>query len=390
MVASLEAETTQFHARMTAAEAQLTKWTSSTHSGRRGTLMLQQGLQQLAFQAAGLPGPLGKVAAAIGMLGAGSGTVLVALAGIGAIAAAYRMAAKEAEALKVSTDKLNQSYRDIVAGGSPLVQLQNRIIAAVQAQADAQETFDQFSQVGPFGKTRKSPGEIALARNDLDAATRVVNALRALRPEMVQAAQLIAIMFQQGAQALAAALRTGPGALPAIPSQFRPPVFGSSYQPGLAGPATFENIRRNMPRFVPEPGTEYIEPTWTKYLTKAIKKGQTGFQMTPEFAIMSSMALLQGAQNGPAGLFGGAAGPLAMINPLAGAISAAVGGLFSLFDHKADERELAEERRHKELIGALHEGPMRVVNIFEGDPDQSLYQQRRQERLGGEPRNGGL
>jgi hypothetical protein len=91
-----------------------------------------------------------------------------------------------------------------------------------------------------------------------------------------------------------------------------------------------------------------------------------GFKMTPEFAIMSSMALLQGAQGGAAGLFGAASGPLAMINPLAGAISAGLGGIFSLFDN-------SEEKRHRELLRTIEKlgeevGLDRVTVVFTG-PD---------------------
>src|SRR5687768_10822856 len=90
MVASLEAETSSFHARMTAAEAQIGKWTGSTAVGSRATRVLHNSLQQLAFQAAGIPGPVGKAASAIGVLGLGGGPVFLAVAALGALALVWK------------------------------------------------------------------------------------------------------------------------------------------------------------------------------------------------------------------------------------------------------------------------------------------------------------
>jgi len=352
--------------------------------------MLRGAFEQLAIQAAGIPGPVGKAVSAIGMLGIGSTVTVGVLAGVGAIAAAYKLAAKTANDLQTSTDNLNKSYRDIIANGNPLVALQNKIQDATAAQTAAFEEYDRLRTKGPFGKTRGSPGEIQLAFNNWEAASRVVSGLQGLMPEAVRAAQLIKIEFEQAAQALARASRTGPGAGSAIPHRFLPPGFGSSYAPGPS-PTTFANIRSNMPRFVPEPGTEYIEPTWTKYLSKAIKKGETGFKLTPEFAAMAGLSLLQGAQGGTTSSFlGAAATPIAMINPLAGIFTQGFSLIAGIFERHHTERERNEERRKNELIAAIHEGPVRVSNEYVGTPAQSQYEDRRFERLGGESRLGGL
>lgn len=366
MLVTLEAQTAAFSARMAAAGQQINRFGGTAMSARRGVSQMQFGLQALAFQAAGIPGPVGRAVSAIGMLGAGSFTTLAVVAGIGAIALAYKLAAKEANDLIVSTERLNTSYRDIVAGGRPLVLLQNRIQTALQQQTEAQAKLDRLRQTVGMGKTRGSPGEIALAETNVEAATRVVIALRQLRPEMVAAAQLVTITFQQGAAQLARG-----GVFQALRARLEAPAFGAAGL-GLGGtPLSFANIRGNVPRFVPDPLAPEQFPPREFFISDLVKEGgktrQPGFKMTPEFAIMSSMALLQGAQGGGVGGFlGAAAGPVSMINPLAGAITAGVGGIFSLFDR-------SEERRHRELVDKLERianevGLERVTVVFTG-PD---------------------
>ena len=66
----------------------------------RGIKIAQEGLRTLAFQAAGLPGPLGRVAEGLLKFGGGSAAVLGATAGIGLIIAAYKILNIEAEAAK--------------------------------------------------------------------------------------------------------------------------------------------------------------------------------------------------------------------------------------------------------------------------------------------------
>jgi hypothetical protein len=89
---------------------------------------------------------------------------------------------------------------------------------------------------------------------------------------------------------------------------------------------------------------------------------------TPEFGVMAAGALMQGVAGGGGvgGFLGAAAGPVAMVNPLAGAIVGGIGGIFSLFDR-------SEEKRHRELVGKLERianevGLERVTVVFTG-PD---------------------
>ena len=73
--------------------------------------MLETGLQSLAFEAAGIQGPLGRVAEGFLRFGGGSALVLGAAAGLGLIAGAYKLAAAEAEQLQATNEKLAESWR---------------------------------------------------------------------------------------------------------------------------------------------------------------------------------------------------------------------------------------------------------------------------------------
>lgn len=295
---------------------------------------------------------MGRIAAGLLQLGGGSALVLGAVAGIGAIAAAYKLASQEADDLKASTDKLNQSYRDILAGASPIVALQNRITVALEEQTRAQADLDRLSQRNPLLGGRGSPGEVALAQNRLDAATRVVSALRSLRPDMVDAARLIAIQFQQGAAALARG-----GVFQALRPGFTAPAFGTGGLGLGGGPTTFANIRGNQPRFGADPFApeqfaprEFFVSDLEKAITKARPPAPDAGRLAAE-AVALLGALKQGGIGNIVGGAGGALSALSGIKGLGGLstfgiIGTALGGVFNLFDH-------SEERRHKELLKAM-------------------------------------
>lgn len=387
MVASLEAETSQFHARMTAAETQINKWSSSTASGTRATRVLNASIQQLSFHAAGIPGAVGKAASAIAVLGIGGGPVLLAVAAIGALAMAFDHAAKKAEELEVANRSLRdfqQGHIQMLAGIAPEGQLTPveqiaslRIRRARALEAIKALTPTAFGAVRlPFGT---DPTEVArTASQRIDTLTgevaqfdRAIATLAVTINDAAQKAKLAAIIFAQNE----IALERG-GVYQALRSGFQAGRFGveSGGALGLPAPAgpTFANIRGNQPRFVPG-------------------ASGAGAGLPPEFYAMAGLALIQGVQSGSVGgMLGAASGPLAMINPLAGVITGTLGTLFSAFEGRETERERQEERRHKELIGVLHEGPMRVTVLSADDPEADLYAIRHQERLGGEPRLGGL
>lgn len=67
---------------------------TATH-GARGLHMVRSAAAALAFQAAGVPGPVGKIAEGLLLFGAGSTVVLGAVAGLGLVAGAVRLVTQE-------------------------------------------------------------------------------------------------------------------------------------------------------------------------------------------------------------------------------------------------------------------------------------------------------
>lgn len=90
---------------------------------------------------------------------------------------------------------------------------------------------------------------------------------------------------------------------------------------------------------------------------------------------------------------GGVLSALATKHPgllVPGVLLGVFGGLIGLFERQHSERERNEERRKNELIGALHEGPLRSTDFYIGDPEMGRYARERDDRLGGGPSRMGV
>lgn len=354
MVAVLEAQTAQFEARMTAAGQQINRWNSATVGARRGTQLLRTGLEQLAQQATGLTGPLGKVVTSLGLLGAGGAVTVGVLAGVGAIALVYQGLTRDSREAQQATDALIISLNRL-GTQAQLTAARIKLGRAQTATTEGQGLGGVFQQFlsdisgGMFGvsgpeQIQRRLRAVTAATNELAGAQQIAAvAVRRHNEELAKHAELLSRLarlgqFQRGPLGT---VRLGP-LTPA-----RPPAEQIILR--------FGDRRRPInPDDIPRAPDFSVSP------------GEDRFRLTPEFAIMSAMALLQGAQGGAAGLFGAAAGPLAMVNPLAGAISSAVGGIFSLFDN-------SEERRHRKLVDTIKQmgkevGLERVTVVFTG-PD---------------------
>lgn len=404
MVASLEAETSQFHARMTAAEAQMTKWTSSTATGTRAARVLNNSIQQLAFQAGGIPGPIGKAATAIGVLGLGTGPVMLAVAALGALALIWKHVGEEAQRSAdnqtAALDRLHGNIRKAISTAAPG--------AVAGALAEAQARLDSLRRA-PLGPQRfmevQGPEGVRSVNVGSPAGDRAeqIAILDTVVRQLSVGANAVTAAFEKVAEAAERTARDAAiGAIKDRGAFFLPTPWirkgaevEKGYEKVLQDALDFErearleaiaNVKDAGMFFLPVLGKQDV--MGGKTYIEAARRG--GFRFTPEFAALSALAVAQGAQGGFGAFLGAASAPAAMINPLAGVITGTLATLFNVFDSKESERELAEERRHKELIGVLHEGPARSTNIFEGDPASSLYERDRQVRLGGEPRVGGL
>jgi hypothetical protein len=95
--ARLVADTAQFQAGMQGAQRAMGDVASRSTTTTRTLRTLEGGMRALAFQAAGLPGPLGRITSALLSFAGGTGLVIGVVAGLGAIALAYKKLADAAD-----------------------------------------------------------------------------------------------------------------------------------------------------------------------------------------------------------------------------------------------------------------------------------------------------
>ncbi len=404
----------------------------------RGLTGVRNALSILALEATGATGPVGTLASRLLLFSSGSTLALGVAAGVGAIAFAYKLASAEATKLQEASDRLNQTWRDLVATGHPTVGMVNDLTTAIGEQTAAQDELDKISgrksRGGLFGPVRGTAGEIALAQNALDAAARVVTERRRLLGEAqvqlaadAQGAGLkTAQAFIQGIkfldpqvqlQVLALGQRQfGPRfrSLGAEAGELYATAWLHAAQGVLERDVTLGRLRTTVPLlggggnllkggpgFSPAFQPEKFAPR-EFFLSDLVKEGGKERQALPDPARLAAEAIaLLGAlkQGGAAEILGASGEMLSELSGLKGlsglgpiGIGATVlSGLVGIFSHQDAQRERNEERRHRELLGTLHEGFLRVTFInADGTAEAGLYEMRRAERLGGEPRLGGI
>lgn len=152
---------------------------ASTQGARRGLNIVENGLRTLAFQAAGVPGPVGKIASGFGFLGAGSLVVTGVVAGVGAVALGYRMLTRDAREAGEAADKLTDSVKKQTLGG------QFRAIGADLTEASRAAT----PVAAPTAQLALGQELLGLIRGDAleDAGEKAVAAVMAVRDARVQA-----------------------------------------------------------------------------------------------------------------------------------------------------------------------------------------------------------
>lgn len=123
----------------------------STTSTTQGVTHLRGALQLLAIQATGIPGPLGRIASALGMIGAGSTVMVGALAGIAVLGLAWRKFREDANAAAEAMKELHKMEGSFspsaMTARSGTLQRQERALAG---QLEAQQSF-KMNLPGPFG-----------------------------------------------------------------------------------------------------------------------------------------------------------------------------------------------------------------------------------------------
>jgi len=173
--ARLEAETGAFSARMAAAEAQLVRMERAPVAAARGMRMMESGMQGLAFQALGTTGPVGSLAASLGLLAVGGPTMLAAVAGLGAFAFAIRELDRPLRELQKQVDETGKRVQVMMAELSgPSVAIASRLSGTAEELDKAKETL-AAAQAGrgrfgmmDFAKRQEAIAKAQLVVNNLD------------------------------------------------------------------------------------------------------------------------------------------------------------------------------------------------------------------------------
>src|SRR5262245_37557597 len=148
--------------------ADLTRLGTTGPAARQGLRGMQQGMRALAFEAAGVGGPLGKVTQGLLMFGGGSALVLGAAAGIGLVAAAYKGFTADARAAEKAQADFVESLKKTPEGTA---------IAARNALQIAQEKLAIAERISAQARTQPGgPGPLTEA--NLEAARRNVATLQ--------------------------------------------------------------------------------------------------------------------------------------------------------------------------------------------------------------------
>ena len=349
------------------ANAGLTQLGKSGPGARAGLKAVEIGARQLAFEAAGLQGGIGQLVRGLAMFGGGSALMLGVVAGVGAVALAYRAltkdtreAAEEQKKLQEVLHRVAQSAREARTPASERIGVQqgqrgtrfgelNTQIAAEMANLRAnvatrryeyesdeealQRMIAEDTKLQALYRERRQLGQ-DIRTETVSAADATEKEAEAMKRAADQARQLKleAIQFLQ----TQIQLEKG-GVFQALRPTFNAPAFGSSYQPGPSA-TTFESIRKNQPRFVAPDVTPTRVPFPTAAVAAAAVAALGAMQAGGTGGTISGLGGLATALSGAKGL--------GALNPVGIGLTA-LGGVFSLFDHSQDrrQREMMEELR---------------------------------------------
>ena len=372
----------------------------------RGVHMVRTALAQLAFQATGTSGPVGKLSEGLLMFGAGSTAVLGILAGVGLIAGAFKLltaGVRDAEEAVKSTD---ETFRAALAGqgsvqganlalgaGQKTLRDLQRQLAEQQALAAPHEAT-RFGRGGvPLG-TFMAPGS-ALAQqavgelqHAIDTQQRTVDILaKAAKDAATHAAQQAADaakrIFDAATREIIAGLERQreiflrfperlPGITTPLPRLFGPDKFRlSSVRDPRTGKFRYAQYDAGFPL-----DNEPREPT-------APGQGLDALRL-----IGAIGGLAGSAQGGFGGVLGGLGGIASVIpgGQVLGGVLGALGGLFSLFggggvkidsySQKALDQLKKEEESKRNII------ILQTVDRF-GNPRDAIYEYARYANRGG-------
>lgn len=389
------------------ANAALRQLEQSGPGASRGVKAAEQGLRTLAFQAAGLPGPLGRVADGLLRFGGGSAAVLAVTAGIGLVVGAYKLLNQSAEETKKANEALIESMARLGPIAAKHAELLKNRLAAAQLETASPYAF-LGAQFG-VGKTRDEQlAELASARVRLQTD---LNVLLAEQGDKIEAAwrasiglteeQRKAIEAWVAARRESGELRLGiwqlapPGQTPNelaartwqgafANSAIAHPNFSQFATPGMPDTSGmvrgFDDVGAMIDATIKETN-KLLAPDLDE--TKALVVASFGAMA--QAAILGSDQMARGFITGMAAILQSIPG----VGPVAGSIIGAVGGIFgALFGG------------HKEIVPVkvmnpedFNRGPSRITEIIVSPGGEELsrtrYELSRRQRLDATDRSGG-
>jgi hypothetical protein len=132
-------DTSQAAGKVQELERNLNHLQGASRGATDGVGQVRRGLEMLAERATGVQGPIGRVASGLLRMGTGGDVALGAVAGIGLIAGAYKLASDAAEALTKANNDAAESLRKVMEAGAPNAKALDDWRAAAADLAKAQK-----------------------------------------------------------------------------------------------------------------------------------------------------------------------------------------------------------------------------------------------------------
>lgn len=435
MRAVLSAETSEFHARMSAASQAFQRFEGAGLSARRGVRELHSGLQEMAREAVGATGSIGRVAAGLLNL---SGTSLGVVAGFAAIGYAIHEAYGELDKAQKKVEEFGHAFEGAAHSPTlgPLEQLRK-----VREEAEKIEPLKPsfwnllfaFQPAYYQANVQLKTAEAAAAEDAADAWLQAFHrAHEKIVADAAKAAERQKESFRKAADAIFAEIdkRTIDESTERIARRLSDtarffmghPDIAARRGAELVNPQTqfFDtgaaaNLPTSLLDFMGPPGPRhsplgnvggFMGAEQRRYDDAQSKREKADDKAAKASAEAAARWITAGAQI--AVLFGGGATPAAALgaglvtagsivgskNPIVGAIIGGFGSLFSLFDQHEDNRfrqaQDAADRRNAALIAAMRKGPVIVTTVLAGGTPGNVLDARyaieRNERLDAQPR----
>lgn len=365
------------------ANAGLNQLGKSGPGARSGLRAVEIGARQLAFSAAGLTGGIGHLARGLLMFGGGSALMLGAVAGVGALAFAYRAFTKDAREAEAAQKKLSEEIDRALQAARA-----SRIAPLQAAETVQQQGRGRLQRVGleliearrQLSLMRDDPSgdPVAIAeqetkvnallakrtvlmnqlhaaganiadeaKKEADARRRAAEEAHKLRLELMQLRSVDARITAEFWGTIGRRAGFTPAAFGTLSPESNDPLRsgrGTTFGQGLQLDPLFQGQvfgrRAPAPRFVPDDAG--LKRDWLKVgqimaqsfmqAVIAFRSGGTGGVLGGFGALAAGGSQIEGISKGLAGGLG-----------IAGFGLSLVGGLFSLFDN-------SEDRRHRQLM----------------------------------------